>query len=411
MTFKPRFRPGKNKKCWCGSGRKAKNCHGLGTGPKPVIAVAQHAPPAKPPVVQAPWGVPGEEHKLWVVPVLKDQPREMRAEDVIGKPGIYKVQILLSRPGYPVVAEREHKFIDSVVGDSHIAIAKPTAERKPEDCDHLLLEAFAKGRQVRFIGLPNERGYLGKLIVDRLDASGFQDAECVAYEAVAPFLSAWSVHLDIPVHTETIQITNLETHTHSLRVRTPQFEMTFAGGVTPVLSDEFCHYASMYREGLNSNSSFYRFLCFFKIIEGILYRRSRLDKAIKDAGGTVRRVHERLPDTRDELVALLGDVYPWRKSWDEMALNQVFPKESWGKKVTYIRDHHLNPLRVGIAHALLKTGEVRITLDCIEHIQGVNQWLALCRVLARIMLRNEFPTEFGLKMMPLATGQRGSFFR
>jgi|SRR5579859_4702488 len=32
MSYKPRVGPGKDTKCWCGSGKKAKNCHGLTAG-------------------------------------------------------------------------------------------------------------------------------------------------------------------------------------------------------------------------------------------------------------------------------------------------------------------------------------------------------------------------------------------
>src|SRR5208283_2032618 len=59
---------------------------------------------------------------------------------------------------------------------------------------------------------------------------------------------------------------------------------------------------------LNTNSAFYRFLCFYKIIEGIPFRRSRTNEAAKQAGKQVRRFHEVLPSTRDELIALLKDV-------------------------------------------------------------------------------------------------------
>jgi hypothetical protein len=57
---------------------------------------------------------------------------------------------------------------------------------------------------------------------------------------------------------------------------------------------------------------------------------------------------------------------------------------------------------VGVAHALLKSGEIRITLDNLDHVQQVNKWLPLCRILARLMVRNEFPAEFALKMAPLS---------
>jgi hypothetical protein len=87
--------------------------------------------------------------------------------------------------------------------------------------------------------------------------------------------------------------------------------------------------------------------------------------------------------------------------WDDFALEQIVPAEVAGKKIGWVREKHLYPLRVGIAHALLDSGEVRITLDKLEQIQEVNKWLPLCRILARLLLRNEFPDEFGFAMMPL----------
>ena len=210
------------------------------------------------------------------------------------------------------------------------------------------------------------------------------------------------MHLDVPIYIETIQITELATHTSSLRFRMPHLNMTFAGGITPLLDDEFCHYASLYREALNSNSGFYRFLCFYKVIESIVVRRGRLNQAKRLIGAPIRSVPERVPSSDDQLRALLAEIYPWRKSWDEMAVKQIFPDEVRGKKVTYIRDHHLNPLRVGIAHALLKSDEVPATLDRIDHIQLANKWLPLCRVLARLMLRHEFPTEFAMTIQQSA---------
>jgi len=156
---------------------------------------------------------------------------------------------------------------------------------------------------------------------------------------------------------------------------------------------------------MNSNSGFYRFLCFYKIIESIDFRRSRTNSAAKQSGQKVRRFREVVPADSGELLALLKEVYPWRTQWDTFALDQIVPTDVRGKRIGWVREKHLNPLRVGIAHALLKTGEIRITLDKLEHIQQVNKWLPLCRILARMVLRNEFPTEFALAMKPLFFGQ------
>lgn len=254
------------------------------------------------------------------------------------------------------------------------------------------------------MGLPNDKGYLGKLVAEQIPATGFDDAEATAYEAIAPFLSTWSLHLDIPVHVETIQVTNLQTHVSSLRAHTPFFEMVFAGGITPHLTDEFCEYASFYREGMNSNSAFYRFLCFYKIIESLTIRRARLNETARKAGQSVHRPKEVVPASQAELLELLKKLYPWRQQWDNLALLQILPEEALGKKLGYIQEKYLNPLRVGIAHGLLDSGEIGISQDKLKHIQEANKWLPLCRMLSRVMMSNEFPSEFKLAMRPLFGG-------
>lgn len=399
MTFRPRVRAGKPKKCWCGSGKKQKNCHGLSSPPNVSARPAKQSPPSLPKrVAQPPWGVPGEEHQLWVVPLKKG---EKPPDSLRGTPGEYKVQILLSRPGFPYSGEWEHKFIDDVIGDSYVAITKPLSEREEDDDWKVFLQANFEGRQVAFVGLPNDKGFLGKLVVEKLTAANFHDAEATAYRALAPFLSAWSLHLDIPVNVETVQVTELATHRNSLRVRSPILEMAFAGGASPVCSEDFGHYSSLYREALNSNSAFYRFLCFYKIAEAIPIRRAKANETARSSGQQIQRHPETLPGTREELLELLKSIYPWRTAWDDFALSQMIPDEAKNKRIGWVREKYLNPLRTGIAHALLKTGEVRVSLDNLEHIQNVNKWLPLCRIIARVMLRHEFPSEFDFVMTPL----------
>jgi hypothetical protein len=313
-----------------------------------------------------------------------------------GNVGPYRVHFLLGRPGYPLTKEREHKFIDGIVGDSHIRIVKPKRERKLEDADHMLLAV--QGKNIRYECLANDEGFLGKVIAD-LTAKNVQDAENEAYGSLAPFMSAWSLNLDIPVHIETIQVTDMTTHVHSLRTRTPHFEMNWGGdGKPPFFLEEFCQYASVYREGLNTNSPFYRFLCFFKIIESIIRRRGREAEAKRAAGQNAGRAYEVIPEKPEDILALLKRLYPWRDEWDGMALAQTFPPEVLGKKVTFVKEKFLYGIRCGIAHALLERGEISIILDKIEHIQEVNKWLPLCRIIARWMLLTDFPQECSMAM-------------
>jgi hypothetical protein len=243
----------------------------------------------------------------------------------------------MSRPGFALWPETEFKFIDSLLGESYIAIAKPLIERGEKDAVEVRLEATTPHGKVTFRGLPNDQGFLGKFEVE-LMASSFADAEAVAYGSLAPFLSSWALHLDIPVNIHTIQVTELSTSIHSVRARMPHTEMTFAGGVTPHLTDEFCHYASVYREGMNSNSSFYRFLCFFKIIESIVARRARMNADRAAAGLPISRVQEFMPSTNAEAQKVLEQIYPWKRTWNDVNFDELFPAEVRGKKIGNVAD-------------------------------------------------------------------------
>jgi hypothetical protein len=383
------------KRCWCGSGKKEKNCHGKAASERPADCLADTTKKIATATVK-PWGVPGEEHKIVVAPIFKKE--DLAAPPMINLAGVrgpYRVQFLLARPGYPITKEKEFKFIDDLVGDSHVKIVKPEAERSIKDAARMVLQFLGKGYKIT--GSANKEGFLGKLVAD-LDADNAQAAELDAYGSLAPLLSAWSLNLDIPLHIETIQVTDLTTHISSLRAYTPYFEMNLGNQPLPFLREEFCHYASIYREGLNANSAFYRFLCFYKILESLIAKRGRESAALKLAGQDPRRAYEVIPEKPEDLLALLNRLYTWRKLWDEMGIGQIFPAEVRGKKITWVRDSHLRPLRLGIAHALLQAGEITVILDKMEYIQQVNKWLPLCRICARWMLLTDFPEECSLAM-------------
>jgi hypothetical protein len=377
------------KRCWCGSGKKEKNCHGVARPVAPFPAKPENIAATLMQFTSAPFGLPGEEQRIIVQPIFKDAPLDLSPVNLSGQRGQYRVQFLLARPGYAIAKEREYKFIDDLVGTSYLKIAKPEAERGPYDVEKVVVQVL--GKNYRIVGSPDKDGLLGKLTVE-LEAANANDAEREAYGALAPSLSLWSMNADIPIHIETIQVTDLRTFVSSLRVVAPQFEMNFAAGPAQY-REEFCQYASIYREGLNTSSVFYRFLCFYKIIESLIAKRGRETRAKKSAGQDPRRLYEVIPEKNEDLLALLKRLYPWRLGWNQLYVDQIFPKEVLGEKVTVIRDKHFRPLRLGIAHALLDTGEITVILDNMDHIQEVNKWLPLCRICARWMLLNDFPAE------------------
>jgi hypothetical protein len=54
----------------------------------------------------------------------------------------------------------------------------------------------------------------------------------------------------------------------------------------------------------------------------------------------------------------------------------------------------LRNLRDQIAHSIMDTGELSLSLDDLVQLQRVSKWLPLTRCIARRMLKNDFPTQF-----------------
>jgi hypothetical protein len=176
---------------------------------------------------------------------------------------------------------------------------------------------------------------------------------------------------------------------------TPPAEAGFAvhGELTFKPGSEFAHYASLYREALNSNSAPYRYLCLFKIIEAIRARRDRLANEAVKSGQKPRSLVERVPALETDFQKYLDPIYHVRE-WHSLALIQVFPPAIRGKKFNQIIDDELRPLRNEVAHGIMDSGELGISADDLMKVEKVNSWLPLTRTMVRRMLKNDFGNEF-----------------
>ena len=225
----------------------------------------------------------------------------------------------------------------------------------------------------------------------------FRDAEHRAYRALAPSLSSISTYLDIPMHVWRILITELASRAVHIGITASYREVSFALAPDGTMSVEFRAFSSLYREGLESKSSVYRFLCFFKVAEGIRLLRSRRAKEARANGRPFTRPDERVPRDELEFVPWLLDIFPTQHEWDEMALEAIFQPEARGRRFGDLLKHKLCDLRDDIAHALTdKSGAVTLSVDEALHLERLNKWLPLMKCIVRRMLRNEFPDEHGV---------------
>src|SRR6266567_7299964 len=287
-------------------------------------------------------------------------------------------------------------------GDSHLAIAKP-AHIHPDlpTGTHARLFVEVDSEKFIFICHPNDRGFLGKVELESISANNFNHAAVRAFRAATLALSGISFQYDVPLTIYQMDVVELRTKSVKLSMMTPFREISFLGGPTQAPSQEFLKYASYYREGLTSDSISYQFLCFYKVIEGIRKRRKVLtgtavSAAKLRASRLMSRNEECIPDSREEQLKWLSEVFGIQQHWDDVALEAICPPESLGKKINKLigEDDELDTIRNKIAHADLRKGEPTLSIDDISHIELVNKWLPLAKCIARHLLNKEFPPRY-----------------
>lgn len=323
-----------------------------------------------------------------------------------GSPGQYSAAVTLSRPGIRPLPEYEQTPSTALRGDSHIAIAKP-AYAPPGNPDATEIRMTAR-EGVVFSGRPNEAGFLAGFKVYPFEASDFMDAYVKAYARVAPSLSMWSAHLDVPLHVFQVDVLELATKNTLIAYVNPFPELPFA--VPPGLKDdkEFEALTSLYREALNSNSLPYQFLCFYKITEGLARRRDRQVKAASRGGPAYTPPVEVVPSAAADIERWLGAIFPVAAPTEEpfrtIYYETYVPAEAKGKTFEELLGHHsgkgaiLGDVRDLIGHAL--TSRLRgdpfelLNLDDRLFHRTVHHWLPLMKAIARRMLKTDFPGYF-----------------
>jgi hypothetical protein len=393
---------GRNEPCSCGSGKKYKRCCGKMANtiqPKSIFTAEQ--PVTAPIKVNIP-GLSGHRQAMILQNYFSDPKDSRHSEDINGEPGEYGVVFTLHRPGIPLRPEGDYAIAEHMQGDSHLAIAKPAhAHPNLPTGTHMRLFVEIDNENFTFICHPNDAGFLGKIELQSINSDNFNNAVGRAFRGATLALSGISLRYDVPLEIYQMDVTELRTQSVKFSMMTPFRETSFLGSPSQAPTQELLKYASYYREGLNSNSLNYQFLCFYKIIEGIRKRRKMLTKTAVDASKVrasklTSRNEECIPESRDEQIKWLNSVFSNQQTWDDPALEAIFPEESLGKKINKLigEDGELDTIRNKIAHAILRKGEPTLSIDEASNIEKVNKWLPLTKCIARYLLNKEFPPRY-----------------
>ena len=165
-----------------------------------------------------------------------------------------------------------------------------------------------------------------------------QEAKSFFHEAVMPFIDNISYKSNCPIHVPLISCEDVDNRFSTInytspykKVRLNPHESRFNERMIPVYA--------LFREAKNTDSSYYKFLCFYKILEGIYkHLRPELFKKAKEHNIDVQGQKELVPD-HPEL--------------------QRFHPEYVGKPIkTFFDNEFQKEFRDSIAHFLLHDGSV-----------------------------------------------------
>jgi hypothetical protein len=306
----------------------------------------------------------------------------------------YRVTVTLTRD---FTDERRNLAFGGPEGDSFVKVLSAERERTPGHHDELTIfsaRTTTGGTQKLEIRTSaNKGGRLAKCWVE-VEANSFKDAEHVAFDSISPFLSSVAFESDVPVRLTQLDVKQMSTQNASMTYVCPYPDAPLPGPQGLSTAPYIQSLVSLYREGVNSNSQNYQFLCWYKIVEGINWKRDE-ERATKPKGAkqdpTVKTV-ERLPDTREGMRRAISIAFPTvgTGGLSDARWDSAFPEEVLGWKFNRIRQDRLEPMRNQIAHMLAEpSGDLSLSPDTRAHMIEVTKWITLLRFMARVMIQNE----------------------
>lgn len=211
-----------------------------------------NAPNATVPLDQL--GPPGVSGELVIVAIMENETRrdEDRLHDETARP--FKVFARLGKTA--LVAE-------SIKGDFG-----------PEDGEsYVVLPPEAVAGRVRWAGYMMEFRKNGRgeksLAEFQCTATSLREAKSTFLKFALPFLDHLAYTMNCPVFVQTIRVEDVNNQVQSIDYVSPYRKAPVTQPLTEI-PGELAPVFAMYREAKNSHSDFYKFLCYHKILDGLL---------------------------------------------------------------------------------------------------------------------------------------------
>lgn len=172
---------------------------------------------------------------------------------------------------------------------------------------------------------------------------------------------------NLPVFISAVRVEDVSNHRTSL-VYTSPFRPAVVGNPANQMPIEMQPVYAMYREARNTGSDFYRFLCFYKILEGLLG---------KMRAGARRRAREQSIE-----ISVLPEIVPDSSECDAVLRPYV------GKSIKNFFDNFLDPkFRNAVAHFITDDGAILQVSDP-DRSTEFSSVMLICETCVRIVIAN-----------------------
>lgn len=296
-----------------------------------------------------PAGIRGE---LFVLDVFENEAR--RDEDRLHDTSMRKFK-LAGRLGKSETATKDIKFgFDVDDGDSFLLTPETTRLSRVRCPDGVF--------ELR----KNSRGE-HSLVEFECEAGSIADARKKFMLAVVPFLDLLTFNVNSPLFLTSISIEDSKNNIRALDYVSPYRPATLSphfGSLFPELMPVF----ALYREAKNSGSSFYKFLCYHKLLDGIYgIMRANLFKQAKSKNITLTQQRDVVPDSPYIVESL---------------------KQHIGQSIKVFLDSTLTPrYRNAVAHFVTDDGGI-LNMSLPEHINSYAEILYITELAVRVAIES-----------------------
>lgn len=300
--------------------------------------------------------VPRPEVGAWDTFLIVNEFEDPGKSDPYGSPGDYQVVLAL---GHPSIHVANVNVSPQFEGDSFLQAPEPTAVGE-------LQARGPDGKSATGSITTNKDGRLAKLTFAQIAAQDRFEAEAIAYDLAKGYLAWLSFVYDKPVDIAQIVSTELSTGSTGItQWMSPKIIAADNPLALPMPLDEFLvECLTQYQEGNNTTNDFYRFLCFWKVLDGVQNIRSIINKEAERARIDLSRSQVRVPE------------------------DDTFPVGVRNKTLEDVRQLYRDTYRHALAHLEFTTGRRGVTRQLVEW-QRVREVIPTVRFLARVSLHKE----------------------